>query len=77
MRKLILRNLRDILLRIMILLDVMTNRLFNGRIETISSRAGRARASGRTWGCILCRLLDDIDPGHCDEAIKNPLGRLD
>lgn len=77
MRKLILRTLRDILLRFLILLDVMVNRLFNGRMETISSRAGRARASGRTWGCVLCRWLEDLDPGHCDDAMKSPLGRLE
>jgi formate/nitrite transporter FocA (FNT family) len=34
--------------------------------ELISTRANRARKDGRRWGCILCRLLDKIDPGHCD-----------
>lgn len=77
MRKLILRTLRRAVLLLLVLLDVMVNRLFNGRIETISSRAGRARASGRTWGCVLCHWLDEIDPGHCADAMKNPLGNLD
>lgn len=74
MRKLILRTFRSILFMLLVFLDVCVNRLFNGRVETISSRAGRARASGRTWGCILCRWLDDIDHGHCASAMTNPLG---
>lgn len=36
--------------------------------ETISSRADRARAQGRRWGCILCRMLDAIDKDHCARA---------
>lgn len=36
--------------------------------ETVSSRAARARDEGRRWGCVLCRLLDQVDAGHCDQA---------
>lgn len=36
--------------------------------ELISTRANRARKEGRRWGCILCRLLDAIDPGHCERS---------
>jgi hypothetical protein len=36
--------------------------------ETISSRADRARSEGRRWGCVLCRLLDRIDPDHCKKS---------
>ena len=28
----------------------------------------RARDGGRRWGCLLCRLLDALDPGHCDKS---------
>lgn len=38
--------------------------------ETISSRAGKAARKGKHWGRILCRLLDKIDPGHCDSNIE-------
>ena len=38
--------------------------------ETISSRAGKAAQSGRRWGCILCRVLDWFDPGHCTRNIE-------
>ncbi|WP_374353714.1 hypothetical protein [Chitinimonas sp.] len=36
--------------------------------ETLSSRANRARAEGRRWGCLLCRLLDRIQPNHCRDS---------
>lgn len=35
--------------------------------ELISARASRARKEGRRWACVLCRLLDKVDPGHCDK----------
>lgn len=36
--------------------------------ETVSSRASRARRAGRTWGCVLCRVLDWIDKDHCAKS---------
>lgn len=36
--------------------------------ETISSRAHRARSRGRAYGCLLCGLLDRLDPNHCRDA---------
>lgn len=77
MTELIKNTLVDVAMRLLILLDVAINRLFNGRVETISARAGRGVASGRRWACVLCRLLDRIDPGHCAAAVSDPLGRLD
>jgi hypothetical protein len=38
--------------------------------ETISSRAHKARLKGRRWGCLLCGLLDALDPGHCARAAE-------
>lgn len=35
--------------------------------EYLSERAQRVRKEGRRWACILCRLLDKVDPGHCDK----------
>jgi hypothetical protein len=32
----------------------------------MSARAQRVRKEGRRWACCLCKLLDKIDPGHCD-----------
>lgn len=39
--------------------------------ETISSRAGKAARAGKCWGCLLCRLLDLLDPGHCARNIED------
>lgn len=43
--------------------------------ETISSRAGKARAKGRIWGCVLCKLLDALDKDHCRKAVEPDEGR--
>lgn len=49
--------------------DQLANAAANGDPdETISSRANRARIERRRWGCILCRLLDRLDPGHCSKS---------
>lgn len=53
--------------RIVLGYDHLGNALTGGEPnELISTRANRARKEGRSWGCILCKLLDKIDPGHCD-----------
>lgn len=50
--------------------DQLANAAFGGHEdETISSRAGRARRHGKRWACILCRLLDTLDPDHCERSI--------
>lgn len=57
------------LMRVLIALDRLANAILRGKDrETISSRAGRARDEGKRWGCILCRLLDWIEAGHCDKS---------
>lgn len=33
---------------------------------TISEQAAHAAREGKLWGVQLCKLLDQIDPGHCD-----------
>lgn len=42
--------------------------------ETVSSRAGKAARQGKAWGCLLCRLLDRFDPGHCEKHIEEDEG---
>lgn len=62
--------------RIALGFDQLGNVATNGHEdETISSRAGKAARRGRRWGCILCRLLNKLDPGHCDNAIEADEGR--
>lgn len=36
--------------------------------ETISSRAARGRDRGEWNWCLLCRVLDWIDPDHCNKS---------
>jgi hypothetical protein len=49
--------------------DQLANAAANGDPdETISSRASRARREGRTWGCVLCRVLDWIEKDHCSRS---------
>lgn len=56
--------------------DQLANTATNGdEDETISSRAGKARKAGRRWGCLLCKLLDRIDPNHCERSIEQDEGR--
>ena len=48
--------------------------LFGASNETISERAAKARNAKREWGCVLCSLLDKINPGHCDRALTSKIG---
>lgn len=51
--------------------DLAGNVLLNGKLgEYISTRAYHAMKAGRRWGCVLCRLLDRIDPNHCEKSAK-------
>lgn len=38
--------------------------------ETISSRAGKGARMGIRRYCLLCRLLNVVDPGHCENSIE-------
>lgn len=52
--------------------DLVGNVLLNGRFnEYISTRAYKAMQENRTWGCVLCKWLDDFDPNHCQKS-ANP-----
>lgn len=56
---------------IALLIDQAANLGLNGQMySTISARAGRARAHGRAWGCVLCRVLDWIAPQHCEREMR-------
>lgn len=55
--------------------DLLGNIAFNGEPgEYISSRAGKQARQGRRWACVLCRLLDFIDPNHCEKSIQPGIG---
>jgi hypothetical protein len=63
------------LLNYAVLLDEAANTVFGGSPnETISERAAKARNAGRKWGCLLCLVLNRINPGHCDNALTSTIG---
>lgn len=43
--------------------------------ETLSSRFGKAQREGKKWACVICRILDIFDPGHCEWSIERDEGR--
>lgn len=57
---------------ILIAIDQFFNALtFGDPDETISSRCGKYAARGRGWfPCQLCKLLNKIDPNHCQKSIE-------
>ena len=56
--------------------DQLANAAFGGHEdETLSSRAGKAALEGKRWACVLCRLLDRLDPNHCENAIEPDEGK--
>ncbi|WP_017776701.1 hypothetical protein [Paraburkholderia kururiensis] len=58
-----------------VLFDEAVNTVFGGSPnETVSERAAKARNAGRRWGCVLCGLLNRINPGHCDNALTSTIG---
>ena len=61
--------------RLAVSYDQLANTAFGGHEdETISSRAYKAATQGRRWGCVLCRLLDKIQPGHCKNSVEPDRG---
>ena len=55
--------------RLAVSADQLANAAFNGsEDETISSRAGRHQ-DDEAWACVLCWLLDKLDPDHCNKSI--------
>jgi len=56
--------------------DQLANAAFGGHEdETISSRAAKSAMQGRLWAVWLCRLLDRLDPGHCEKSIEPDRGK--
>jgi hypothetical protein len=56
---------------LLVSLDQFVNTVAGGDPdETISSRAAKAEAEGKRWGCILCGLLDKIQKDHCKRSLE-------
>ena len=57
---------------IAISIDDSSNVAGNGKLgQTISYRAATAQKAGAKWGCILCKLLDLVNQGHCTRALTD------
>jgi hypothetical protein len=53
-------------------LDQLGNAILCGDVHwTISARAYIAKVKGKTWGCVLCSLLDKIQKNHCFLSYTN------
>lgn len=63
--------MKNYLMNLLISLDQLGNTILGGLPdETISSRAAKAKLSGKKWGCVLCKWLDKLDKDHCDKSIE-------
>jgi hypothetical protein len=62
--------------RLFVSADQLLNVVFGGHEdETISSRIAKDRRRGKKFACILCRVLDWMDPHHCEKAIERDEGK--
>jgi hypothetical protein len=62
--------------RLFVAVDQLLNVILLGNEdETISSRIAKDRRRGRKFACILCRVLDWLDPHHCEKAIEKDEGK--
>ena len=73
------KGLKRYFWNILIAIDQFFNTVFGGDPdETISSRLGKviARKSKNSWWAkIICKMLDKIDPGHCEKSIEEDEGK--
>lgn len=65
-------KLKLYLFNVLVSIDSLANALTGGApSDTISGRAMRAKNDGDLWGRVLVAVLDWIQPGHCEQALKN------
>ena len=51
--------------------DTLANATTGGKLgETISARAYQESLKGNKYGCWLCKVLDWLQPNHCENTIK-------
>jgi len=57
--------------KIIVAYDMLANASMGGDDgETVSSRAYKASLQGNRYGCWLCKLLDWLQPDHCENSVK-------
>ena len=60
------------IMNVLIALDQFGNAITGGAPdETISSRSARAARDDRWWGRWMCKGLNFLDSGHCEDAIRS------
>ena len=58
--------MRQYVLNVLVAFDQFCNALTGGDpMQTISYRSAMAAATGKKWGCILCKFLGMIQKDHC------------
>ncbi len=59
-------SLKTYVFNVLLSLDFLLNAFIGGQpAETLTKHAARSMAEGKHWGCIVCRLLELVDKGHC------------
>lgn len=57
--------------KIIIAYDMLANAATGGDDgETVSARAYKASLNGNKYGCLLCKLLDRLQPNHCENSLN-------
>ena len=57
---------KQYLVNILVGVDQLANAVLGGDpMQTISYRSAMAAATGKKWGCILCKFLGMIQKDHC------------
>lgn len=62
--------------RLFVAADQLLNVVFGGdEDETISSRIAKDARRGHRFACVLCRVLDWLDPDHCEKSLERDEGK--
>jgi hypothetical protein len=57
--------------KIIVAYDMLANSATGGDDgETVSARAYKASLQGNKYGCYLCKLLNWLQPKHCENSVK-------
>lgn len=62
--------------RLFVAVDQLVNVIFGGdEDETVSSRIAKDARRGHRFACVLCRVLDWLDPDHCEKSLERDEGK--
>jgi hypothetical protein len=65
------------ILTVLLALDQLVNALIGGYAdETLSYRIAIAAQEGKQYGCVLCKLIELVIPGHCSLEKPSKAARL-